>query len=292
MAPRTGPSILAFARTSKPLLGLIAALGMILGAALSATAAPARVVSLNVCTDQLAMLLAAPGQLISVSFLGQDARSSAMAEQAQAYPANHGLAEEVFLLQPDLVLAGTYTSRAAVSMLRRLGVEVVEFAPENGLNDVRVNLRAMGRVLGHPDRADALIAQFDADLAALTLPPKTRPRAALYGPNGYTTGAQTLAGEILTAAGFSNIATEAGLPAGGTLPLEQLVMLQPDLIITGTRYPGSSRAEALLDHPALRKLAAMPRVRATGGAWVCGTPHVLRAIDGLVALRHDMEAGQ
>ncbi|MCV2881489.1 ABC transporter substrate-binding protein [Actibacterium sp. XHP0104] len=271
---------------------LIAALSILLGAALPASAAPKRVVSLNVCTDQLAMMLAEPGQLVSVSFLARDPRSSAMADQAQAYPVNHGLAEEVFELQPDLVLAGTYSSRGAVMMLRRLGIEVIEFPPENGLDGVRRNLTRMGQALGQETRAAALLTAFETDLAALRADPPRRPRVALYGPNGYTTGDDTLAGAILATAGFDNIAAEAGLPGGGTLPLEQLVMLQPDLIITGTRYEGSSRAEALLDHPALTDLAAMPRVRATGGAWVCGTPHLLDAVREMVDLRREMETGQ
>ena len=41
---------------------------------------PARVVSINLCTDQLAMLLAAPGQLLSVSHLAREPQSSSMLE--------------------------------------------------------------------------------------------------------------------------------------------------------------------------------------------------------------------
>jgi len=242
---------------------------------------------LNVCTDQLAMLVAVPGQLKSVSFLGQDARISAMADAARAYPANHGRAEEVFLLNPDLVLAGSYTSRAAVSMLRRLGVEVVEFPPERSLADVRAHLLQMGALLGREEKAAARVADFDAGLAELREEVTTRPRAALYSANGYTTGGGTLADEILQAAGFDNIAGD--MPGGGTLPLEVLVMMQPDLIITGTRYPGASRAEALLDHPALAALTRdMPDIPSTDADWVCGTPYVLRAIAGLVKARREV----
>ena len=43
---------------------------------------PQRVVSMNLCTDQLAMMLAGPGQLISVSHLGHDPAVSPMAAQA------------------------------------------------------------------------------------------------------------------------------------------------------------------------------------------------------------------
>lgn len=293
MALLTGRSSLACARPSRRLRALLAALGLWLGAAGPGTAAPDRVVSLNLCTDQLALLLAAPGQVVSVSFLGQDPMNSAMVRAARSYPANRGQAEEVFALQPDLVLAGTYTSRAAVTMLRRLGVTVVEFPPERSLQDVRDHLRQMGGLLGQRARAEALIAEFDAGLAVVPVTQGARPRAALYGPNGYTTGQGTLADEILTAAGFTNIAAEAGLPGGGPLPLEQLVMLAPDLIVTSPRYPGASQAEALLDHPALAALRADGvAVGETGADWVCGTPYVLRAIDGLVAARRRLEAGQ
>jgi iron complex transport system substrate-binding protein len=77
--------------------------------ATSTLAAPQRVMSLNVCTDQLAMQLAAPGQLVSVSFLASDPDMSAMAEEAKQYPKNRGMAEEVFLRHPDLVVTGTYS---------------------------------------------------------------------------------------------------------------------------------------------------------------------------------------
>ena len=65
--------------------------------------APGRVVSLNVCTDQLALLLGAPGQLVSVSRLAHDPRSSAMAREAASFPANHAHAEEIALLDISVI---------------------------------------------------------------------------------------------------------------------------------------------------------------------------------------------
>lgn len=60
-----------------------------------------------------------------------------MVEAAKAYPPNEGLAEEIYLMQPDLVLAGSFTSRATVEMLQRLGVRVELFEPIYGLDDPR-----------------------------------------------------------------------------------------------------------------------------------------------------------
>lgn len=270
------------------LLGLCLSLAFIGGAA-HAVPAPRRVVSINLCTDQLAMMLADPGQLISVSDLAADPHSSAMAEAATAYPVNHGRAEEVYLLRPDLVLAGAYTARATVDMLRGIGIEVVQFAPANSLDDTRDRLAQMARVLGHEARGAALIAAFDARLAALSKTGPDRPRAAIYHPNGYTLGSGTLSDDILHAAGFLNLAREMGLKGGGTVPLERLVMAAPDLLISGTALPGASRSEAVLEHPALEALrATRAGLRITSPSWICGTPHALDAVDRLVQTRQRM----
>ncbi|MEE4120326.1 MAG: ABC transporter substrate-binding protein [Paracoccaceae bacterium] len=250
--------------------------------------APERVVSINLCTDQLALMLAAPGQLVSVSRMAHDPRSSAMAEAARRLPANSALAEDVFLHRPDLVLAGTFTSRATVSMLRRLGVEVVELAPAYALGDVRDRLRAVGAALGREAEAELAVARFDSDLAALQAELAERPRAALYYANGYTNGDRTLAGDIIAAAGFANVATELGLARGGYLALEQLVMAAPELVVTGQPQRGEARAEAVLTHPALEATGG-GRATTTDRDWICGTPHVLRAVRQMSQARTTLE---
>lgn len=253
----------------------------------AAREAPARVVSMNLCTDQLAMLLAAPGQLVSVSKLARDPMSSAMAEEAKGYPVNHGQAEEVWLLRPDLVVVGSYTAQAAAQMLERLGTRVLRVAPAASLADVPARLRTLGEAMGRQKRAEALIAEFETRLAALRAEVDRRPSAALYYANGYTTGDQTLAGEILLAAGFHNI---AGARGGGQLPLEALAMAEPEALITARPYPGASRSEEILMHPVVRQLRAARAATAnTGSDWICGTPHVLGAIEDLSRFRQEIE---
>ncbi|MCB5410650.1 ABC transporter substrate-binding protein [Pseudogemmobacter faecipullorum] len=252
---------------------------------------PARVVSVNLCTDQLAMLLAAPGQLISVSMLARDPLVSSMAAEAAEYPANYGSAEQVFLLQPDLVLAGTYGAAASTALLRGLGVEVVQVAPVNSLDGISTQIRAVASALGRAAAGEALVAEFEAGLARSRSPLAPRP-AALYYANGYTTGQGTLADELLRAGGFSNIGAAAGITGGGTLPLERLIMAAPEVIVTSTPYPGASRSEEILSHPALLALRARAGVVATTDAdWVCGTPHLLRALRALRDARDTLEAG-
>lgn len=272
---------------------LLASVALFFAPQPAVSAAPKRVVSINLCTDQLAMLIADQGQLLSVSILATDPRSSAMVEAAAAYPANHGLAEEIYLMQPDLVLAGRFSARASVEMLERLSIPVEIFDPAYSLDDVTDRLRQMGVVLGRQDHAEAMIADFKADLASYRTEVAARPRAALYYANGYTAGDKTLAGQILTTAGLANIAAEAGFDAAGFLPLEVLAMAQPDTVITSRPYPGGSRSEEIMRHPVIEELRrARPESSVTDSDWVCGTPFVLRAIKGMVELRDEIEEAQ
>ena len=263
------------------------ALALVLTLAAPAGAQPARVVSMNLCTDQLALMLAAPGQLVSVSYLAHANAVPPLAGAARALPANRGLAEEIYLLGPDLVLAGRYSTVATVAMLERLGIPVARFEPENSLDDVETALAQMGDLLGQQARAEALIARFRADRATIEARVATPgPRAVLYSARGWTGGSRTLSGDILRAAGLRNLADELGLEWGGMVALESLILADPDRLILGRSgsAQGYSEARAMLDHPALRSSRAYAAgVAVNDRDWVCGTPHVLSAVARLIA---------
>lgn len=250
---------------------------------------PARVVSINLCTDQIAMLVGAPGQLVSVSMLATDPLASSMAEDAAHYPQNRGGAEQVYLLHPDLVLAGEYTDSATVDLLRRLGVNVVQVPVVTALGEVPDQIRTVAVAMGREVAGEVLAADFSRDLAALEtdLP---RLAGAFYYPNGYTTGGDTVADDVLRHTGFYNIAGREGLTGGGYMPLETLVMSRPRLIVTSRPYAGSSRSEEMLEHPALLALRGKARVEATNdGDWLCGTPYILRAVAAMRDVRESLQ---
>jgi iron complex transport system substrate-binding protein len=261
-----------------------AALG-ILGAALllaplAAAEPPRRVVSANLCTDQLAMLIAAPGQLVSVSQVARDPVSSAMAAEAEGFAVNHGTAEEIFLLAPDLVLAGEYLGPDARLTLERLGLRVETFRIDSSLKDVRANILRMGALLGRAARAAELVATLDAALAPP--PPGPRPTAALFYANAYTSGAGTLADEILRQAGLDNLAARQGVSGLARLPLELLALEAPDLLVIGQDYTTPALAQAVLRHPAARALGS-ERTAVADNLWVCGLPQTAQAVMALRA---------
>lgn len=270
---------------------------LLLALALASAAPPAmaegprRVVSINLCTDQLAMLLAAPGQLLSVSHLAREPQSSSMAEAALGYGENHGQAEEVFRLAPDLVLAGSYTALGTVDLLRRLGIPVVQVAPANTLDEAVAQVRTVGQALGQEAKAERVARAFEAGIAAARVT-GGRHSGAFYYPNGYTTGSGTLADAVMQLTGFDNVGATASVTGGGVLPLERLVLAAPELLVTSEPYPGASRAEEILTHPALAAVEAKAVGLNSNADWVCGTPHLLRAIAAMAAARDRLEAAK
>lgn len=251
-------------------------------------AAPRRVVSMNLCTDQLALLVASPGQIHSLSYISSDPEASPFAREARRYTLNHGLAEEIFLMRPDLILAGAYTRPATTRMLRRLGFRVATFTPAGSFAEIRANISRLARLLGRTKRGSELLTLFDKAHRARTAMRPTpehprRPRAALYTANSHTSGRGTLAADIIAHADFDNLATELGLTGIVRLPLELLVINRPELLITGDAggHP-TARAGAALTHPALRDTP--DHVVTMDNRWSCGTPAVLDIVRELEAI--------
>lgn len=269
---------------------LLAALVLIWQAA---QAKPSRIVSLNLCTDQLVLLLAQPERIAALSFLARDPHLSYMAEAAKAYRVVRGSADEVVLLEPDLVFAQTYGARSTVALLRELDIRVLELPLANSLDDVRRQVRTVAEALGEEARGERLIADMEARLARTA--PSPRPLSAVvYQANGYAVGPDTLVDDVLGRAGLVNIAPRLGLSRGGYLPLETLLIAEPQVLIVEEQRPGaSSLAEQLLDHPALKRaIAGKPLVRMPSRLWICGGPFVVEAVELLAASARKTGGGE
>lgn len=257
-----------------------------LGWAAGAEAKPRRVVSLNLCTDQLVMQLADRGSIAAVTYLAADPASSAMARQARGLRTTRGTAEDVIALKPDLILAGPYSTRETVGLLRRLGHEVIEFAPAGSLSDIRASVLRMGDVLGEQARARAAVSRFDRRVAQLTRRGGVRPLFADYGPNGFTSGEGTILAELATRAGFRPLGSRLGVQGMRQLPLEQLVLARPALIDLGDRAEAPALANELYRHPALRRLTQGGHaIRIPSSLTSCGTLRTLDALEMLAAAR-------
>jgi iron complex transport system substrate-binding protein len=253
------------------------------GAAANAFAAerPHRIVSLNLCTDDLLWRLADRDQIASLSYLSADPTLSVIAGKIKGVPLNYGRAEEIRLMNPDLILAGTYGARFAVELLRSRGFKVVEIPPAGRLSDIAPDILKVGNAIGQGTRAKEMAATVRARIAKLAA---TKPKHAVTGvvfeARGYAAGAPSLANDVITLAGVRNLV--AGMGAGGDVALgvEGLIDLSPEVVIIDKdAQAGPSIAQSILNHPALHEFRAHHRlIQVPGKLWGCATPATLDAV--------------
>ncbi len=91
-----------------------------------ASDAPRRVVSFNLCADQLVVALADPEQIAGLSPYATDSALSVVADKARAFRKADWQAESTLLLEPDLVLIGPNDRSVTRRMLASQGLRVVE----------------------------------------------------------------------------------------------------------------------------------------------------------------------
>ena len=229
--------------------------------------AATRVVSLNLCTDQMLVLLA-PEKIAALSILARDPVLSFVAPQAQALPIVRPSAEAVLRLRPDLVLAGPYGAQTVLGLLEQRGVRVVRLDLPRDFPGIRAFTRALAAALDAGDRGEALIAAMDQVLAE----PPIRPypiTAVAWQPRGYTAGPDSLMQAVFQAAELTNGSN------GRRLALEALVRHPPDILVVSGMPAFPSLATDLLDHPSL---AEIPRRVVPSALTICAGPFTAGAV--------------
>jgi len=265
----------------------IAAFILIALAAWPAAAKPERIVSTNVCADQLALALADRERVVSVSRLAIEPQISNHAEAARGIPVNNARAEEIIDLKPDLVLGDVHTGAHANQMAKMLGVPVHLIGVGVSIEDVRGIIRGVAQAVGESERGARMIAEMDARIArakALAGPAVT---ALVYEPNGVSSGNGTLTHDVLQTAGLRNLAPELMPGSYGTVPLESVIAAAPRLLILDDAYTStSSRAQNMLRHPAFRSLEGRTATYAMPSRlWICPGPWVAEAVERLARER-------
>lgn len=242
---------------------------------------PARIVSLNLCADELVLRLADRKNVASVTALSRDPDNSNVAGLAAQVAVNHGLAEEVIPLDPDLVVAGSHTTRTAVGLLRRAHFALVELAVPRSFAEVREQIRTVAGAVGEPERGERMITAMDDGLADFArAAPAVRRRALVLAPNSFAAGSGSLADEVITAAGLANVAPTLGVGAYGRVALELVVTARPDVLILDARRDGPpSWATELLRHPVLAGMPGDTRlVTLPSRLWSCAGPAIIEAV--------------
>jgi iron complex transport system substrate-binding protein len=244
-----------------------------------------RIASMNVCTDQLLLTLADPAQIVGLSRYARNGSESFAADDARRYRILSGGAEDILLLRPDVVVASLFDKRSTRELLREHGLHLAEFSVPRNIDEVKAQIRRMGDITGHPDRAVAEIARLDAAMARARQAVAARRYTVLpLSRRGWVTGSDSLLSSLLAETGLYNAAGDLGVSFGGYVSLEAIVNAKPDFIVVSE---AGDRADddgsAFLLHPALERFyPPARRIVIPDRLTVCGGVMLADALDVLV----------
>jgi len=265
---------------------LIVAL-LLLGIAPAWAQAPQRVVTVNLCLDQLALRLAAPGQLVGISYLSLDPRISVQVERAHSIAPVRASVESILALRPDLVIFDSAAHANIKRLVRSAGVPILEVPWAASLEDAEGLVARIAGALGRDAEGQALIADMREQRRRLTWPGPPTALAAVLQANRRTSGKGSLMDELLRLAGYRNLAAELGIAAYGRLPLESLLAGQPDLLVLdGNANLHPARATEFFDHHVLKSLAGKARLVSVPVKYsICAGPENFEAMRLLAEAR-------
>ena len=242
--------------------------------AATAEAAPRRVASLKLCTDELLLLLAAPEQPVSVTHLSHSRAETPLWRAARRYRKNDGSLLSVAALKPDLVLTMGGGARDRAGIARRLGIRILDLPFPESLGDIERALATVAQALGRTEAARPLLAR----IAALrrTAPPQGKDSVWLGG-GGRSVGADSLAAQWMALAGLRQRRL-----SGDRIGLEELLVRPPAVLLRSDYRSGQySGEQKWLSHPLASSRRGGRTIVTDGRLWTCMGPLLAGEIERL-----------
>lgn len=247
---------------------------------------PQRIVSLNLCADQLLVSLADKDQIAGLTRNANDPEMSAVAARTGDLPILGNAAEEILDINPDLVIGMPARRSAALGALQDQDYPSLDLKTVRKSDDIYAAISATAQAIGHPDRGVKMVADIRQQLADIDTVGRGRV-AAYYQRRGFMTGTGTLVDDLMIRSDLVNLATQLGKPSLAQVSLEEMVDAKPDFIIMESSTAAiSDQGSEMLHHPAL---ANIPRLYLPQAWTVCGSPAYVQAARSLAEQiqRHD-----
>lgn len=239
---------------------------------------PERIVSLNLCSDQLLVALADREQIAGLSLNAADPDMSWVSDRVAGLPILGSAAEQVLAIQPDLVLGLPASPSNSLGALQDQGYRTLDLQAATNVNDIYHAIGLTAAAVGHRGRGEAMAAQMERDLANIR-PVGAGRVAAYYQRRGYMSGAGTLIDDMMGRLGLVNLAGTLGEGPLAQLSLEEMVAAQPDFIIMESATKNvTDQGSEMLHHAALRHI---PRLYVPEAMTVCGNPSYVTAAQSL-----------
>lgn len=227
------------------------------------------------------------------------AGDSVVASTAAPYQSSNGVKQRVALdvkaiaaLKPDIVIVEDDDGTTdLVRPLREAGIKVALLRAPKTVKEVEDQTRSVGQLLGRADKAESLITtmmNYIRDTESLRFARRDDPKktVAVYNENGLYGAPDTLIQDMLKYVNVDNAATKAGVKWSYMGKKDDLIKVDPDVIIvpTDVKAPGFNRDAVLNSYyndPALKNIKAIKNKKVviiSNEAMMTKTYHIGRGI--------------
>ena len=239
------------------------------GATVELTKKPQKIVTLSAGTDQILLGMVSTQRLAAINALLDDPVSSNIVAKAKKIPVKIHIpsAEQLLAMQPDLVIAPDWISEEIVGMLRDAGLQVIVCKGAKNAEDVQGNIRLIAKAIGEEEQGNRLLAAMDAKLAEIqqktaAIPLEQRKKVVLISLMSTYGGSGCIFDDMCRRANVINGLAAAGIQSGQNFNKEQLVAINPDLLILPAyndhgNYDIESYRREFLEDPSLQTLRAI-----------------------------------
>jgi iron complex transport system substrate-binding protein len=240
----------------------------------AAAAAPGRVASLNLCTDELLLILADPRQIVSVTHLGQNPAETPLWAKGRPFPRNDGSLVSVAGLRPDLVLTMGGGTRDRSRIGERLGIRMLDLPYPQTIADVERSVMRVAAALGRPWAGRAVVARIEALRRSR---PSRQIDTIWLGGGGRTVGPTGLSAQWMALAGFRQRAL-----TGDRVSLEQLLVAPPAVLLRSDYRQGQySNDQRWLRHKLAARVKGARSLVTDGRLWTCEGPLMIAEVERL-----------
>jgi len=227
------------------------------------------------------------------------AGDSVVASTAAPYQSSNGVKQRVALdvkaiaaLKPDIVIVEDDDGTTdLVRPLREAGIKVALLRAPKTVKEVEDQTRSVGQLLGRADKAESLITtmmNYIRDTESLRFARRDDPKKtiAVYNENGLYGAPDTIIQDMLKYVNVDNAATKAGVKWSYMGKKDDLIKVDPDVIIvpTDVKAPGFNRDAVLNSYyndPALKNVKAIKNKKVviiSNEAMMAKTYHIGRGI--------------
>ena len=241
-----------------------------------------RVISTNVCIDNILINIFGTENVVAVSNLVDDARYSHVRMLDQSIERISFDAETILSLRPSLVLISNFSNQRVVKILKDSGLKIVKVPFATKLSDISQNIQIVGTAIKQQTKAKIAADAIDQHIGNAM--PKTGKFALHVASNNYIYGNNSLISDAIRYAGLATSERNRFGNKPGFYNIENIILSKPDyLIIDGADVIDGLNFEHNRYHPAL-KMAYPPkhRIKIEPKLWSCAhqlTPQIIDIIN-------------